>query len=147
MTANELTPDLAAFIEAQTSIFSRHRQRKRTAAYPAPRPAQILASTRPSTRRQDSRQRRPRFAETKIEHLVLARPFGGQVGEASDTHTVREPAVDGRVDEIGREECKRDRHVNSLLDRCYGKPVAPVELGNAGEFDHLSDDVNRQCEA
>jgi hypothetical protein len=45
------------------------------------------------------------------------------------------------------EERKRDRHVNSLLDRGYGKPVAPVELGNAGEFDHLSDDVNRQCEA
>jgi hypothetical protein len=93
------------------------------------------------------RRRRSRFAETKIEHLMLARPFGGQVGEASDTHTVREPAVDGRVDEIGREERKRDRHVNSLLDRGYGKPVAPVELGNAGEFDHLSDDVNRQCEA
>jgi hypothetical protein len=69
--------------------------------------------------------------------LVLARPFGGQVGEASDTHTVREPAVDGRVDEIGREERKRDRHVNSLLDRGYGKPVAPAELENAGEFDHL----------
>ena len=78
---------------------------------------------------------------------MLARPFGGQVGEASDTHTAREPAVDGRVDEIGREERKRDRHVNSRLDRGYGKPVAPVELGNAGEFDHLSDDVNRQCEA
>jgi hypothetical protein len=80
---------------------------------------------------------------------VLARPFGGQFGEASDTHTVRESAVDGRVDEIGREERKRDRHVNSLLDRGYGKPVAPVELGNAGEFDHLSDDdfLGRQADA
>jgi hypothetical protein len=29
---------------------------------------------------------------------------------------------------------------NSLLDRGYGKPVAPVELGSVGEFDHLSDD-------
>jgi hypothetical protein len=29
---------------------------------------------------------------------------------------------------------------NSLLDRGYGKPVAPVEMGNAGELDHLSDE-------
>ena len=29
---------------------------------------------------------------------------------------------------------------NSLLDHGYGKPVAPVEMGNAGEFDHLSDE-------
>jgi hypothetical protein len=30
---------------------------------------------------------------------------------------------------------------NSLLDRGYGKPVAPIELDNhRGEFDHLSDD-------
>jgi hypothetical protein len=28
---------------------------------------------------------------------------------------------------------------NSLLDRGYGKPVTPVEVGDAGEFDHLSD--------
>ena len=29
---------------------------------------------------------------------------------------------------------------NSLVDRGDGKPVTPVELGSAGEFDHLSDD-------
>ena len=75
MTPNELTPDLAAFIEAQTSIFLATAGAN---GQPQPRPAQILASTRPSTRRQDSRQRRPRFAETKIEHLVLARPSGGK---------------------------------------------------------------------
>ena len=60
---------------------------------------------------------------------------------------MRKLAVYGGSDQIRREERKRDRHVNSLLDRGYGKPIAPVELGNAGEFDHLSDDVNRQCEA
>jgi hypothetical protein len=30
---------------------------------------------------------------------------------------------------------------NSLLDRGYGKPVAPIEMDHhVGEFDHLSDD-------
>ena len=29
---------------------------------------------------------------------------------------------------------------NSLLDRGYGKPVAPIEMGNAGEFDHLTEE-------
>jgi hypothetical protein len=32
MTPNELTPDLAAFIEATNEYFSRHRQSKRTAS-------------------------------------------------------------------------------------------------------------------
>lgn len=47
----------------------------------------------------------------KTEHVVLPGPFGWQVGEASDAHAVRESAIDGRFDEIGCEESKRDRHV------------------------------------
>jgi hypothetical protein len=40
----------------------------------------------------------------KAEHLALPRPFGGQVGEAGNTHAVWEPAIDGGFDEIGGEE-------------------------------------------
>ena len=36
---------------------------------------------------------------------------------------------------------------NSLLDRGYGKAVAPIEMGNAGEFDHLSDLTAEQMKA
>jgi hypothetical protein len=45
---------------------------------------------------------------SKAEHLVLAGPFGWQVGEAGNSHPIREPAVDGGLDEIEREEGKRD---------------------------------------
>ena len=40
----------------------------------------------------------------KADHLVLAGPFGWQVGEAGNSHPMREPPVDGGLDEIGREE-------------------------------------------
>ena len=40
----------------------------------------------------------------KAEHLVLLRPFGGQVDETGNAHPVREPAIDGGFDEIGCEE-------------------------------------------
>ena len=48
----------------------------------------------------------------KPEYLVLPGPFRRQVGEASNAHTVGEPAIDGRFDQIGREESKRDGHVD-----------------------------------
>ena len=48
----------------------------------------------------------------KPEHLVLPGPFRRQVGEASNAHAMREPAIDGRLDEIGRKESKRDCHVD-----------------------------------
>ena len=60
----------------------------------------------------------------KAEHLVLARPFGGQVGEASNAHAVRESPFDGGLDEIGCEEGERDRHVD-LAD------AAALALGDA----------------
>ena len=40
----------------------------------------------------------------KPKHLVLAGPFGRQVGEADHSHAMREPPVDGGRDEIRREE-------------------------------------------
>jgi hypothetical protein len=48
----------------------------------------------------------------KSEHLMLAGPFGRQIGEADNPHAVREPSFDGSLDEVGREEGKRDRHVH-----------------------------------
>jgi hypothetical protein len=48
----------------------------------------------------------------KAEHVVLARPFGRQVGDAGDTHAVGKPTFDGRFDEIRREKRQRDRHVD-----------------------------------
>jgi len=59
--------------------------------------------------------RRPRCSNAlrrKAEHLVLPAPFRRQIGEASDTHAMRQPAIDGRFDEIGCEESKRYRHVD-----------------------------------
>ena len=44
----------------------------------------------------------------KPEHLVLAGPFGRQVGEADNSHAMRKASFDRSLDEIGREEGKRD---------------------------------------
>jgi hypothetical protein len=80
-----------------------------------------------------SRKWRPREAETrfecrlrrrKSEHLVLPRPLGGHVGEAGHSHAMRQPPRDGRVHEIGRQEGKRDRHVDLAN-------AAPLALGDA----------------
>ena len=48
----------------------------------------------------------------KAEHLVLARPFSRQIGEARNPHAARKSARDSCFDEIGREEGKRDRHIH-----------------------------------
>ena len=48
----------------------------------------------------------------KAKHLVLLGPRGGQVGEAGDAHAMRKSTVNRRLDEIGREERERDRHVD-----------------------------------
>ena len=53
-----------------------------------------------------------RLQRRKAEHLVLASPFSRQIGEASNSHSMREPARDSCFDEIGGEEGKRDRHVH-----------------------------------
>jgi hypothetical protein len=59
-----------------------------------------------------ARRRPKRSMRRKTKHLVLPRPFRWQVGEASNAHAVGEPAIDGRFDEIGCKEGKRDCHVN-----------------------------------
>ena len=43
---------------------------------------------------------------------MLAGPFGRQVGEADNSHAMRKPSFDRRLDEVGREEGKRDCHVD-----------------------------------
>ena len=53
-----------------------------------------------------------RLLPRKAEHLVLPGPFRRQIGEASNAHAVGEPAIDGRFDQIGRKESKRDCHVD-----------------------------------
>jgi hypothetical protein len=47
----------------------------------------------------------------KAEQFVLPGPYGRQICEASDAQAGRQSAFDGRFDETGREEGKRDRHV------------------------------------
>jgi hypothetical protein len=34
------------------------------------------------------------------------------VGEASNSHAVWEPTLNGHSDKVGREECQRDRHID-----------------------------------
>jgi hypothetical protein len=48
----------------------------------------------------------------KPEYLVLARPFGRQIGEADNSHAMRETSFDRSLDQFGREEGKRDCHVD-----------------------------------
>ena len=55
----------------------------------------------------------------KPEHLVLAGPFGRQVGEADHSHARGESSVDRGLDEVGREEGERDSHVD-LADAAAG---------------------------
>jgi hypothetical protein len=43
---------------------------------------------------------------------VLAGPLRRQVGEASNADAMRQPAIDGRLDEIGRQEGQRDCRVD-----------------------------------
>jgi hypothetical protein len=48
----------------------------------------------------------------KAEHLVLLRPFGGQVDETGNAHPVREPTIDGG---------KQGRAIIARLFPFYGK--------------------------
>src|SRR5262245_52189820 len=55
-----------------------------------------------TTVRKDSVRRE--LLRRKPEHLVLAGPFGRQVGEADNSHAMRKASFDRSLDEIGREE-------------------------------------------
>ena len=37
---------------------------------------------------------------------------GRQVGEPGNSHAMRKPSIDGCLDQVGREEGERDRHVH-----------------------------------
>ena len=78
MTPNELTPDLAAFIEAQTSIFLATASANGQPPIQHRGPPRFLRVLDRVLDDKTSRQRRPRFAETKVEHLVLARHSAGK---------------------------------------------------------------------
>jgi hypothetical protein len=53
-----------------------------------------------------------RLQRGQSEHLALTRPFGRQVAEAGHPHSVGKPPIDSCLDEVGREEGERDRHVH-----------------------------------
>ena len=75
------------------------------------------------------------LARRKSEHLVLAGPLSRQVREADNSHAMREPSFDRRLDEVGREEGKRDRHVD-LADaaaECQGIVVEMIPHSPADE--------------
>ena len=55
------------------------------------------------------------FTAQGAKHLALAGPFGRQAGETGNSHAVREPSINGRLDEVGREEGERDCHVDLPL--------------------------------
>jgi hypothetical protein len=57
-----------------------------------------------------------RLARGKTKHLVLPRPFRWQVGEASNAHSMRQPAIEGlclpepmdsRLQRVGNGQCDR----------------------------------------
>ena len=48
----------------------------------------------------------------KSEHLVLPGPFGRQVAEAHNSYSMWKSSLDGSLDEVGREEGERDRHID-----------------------------------
>ena len=72
----------------------------------------ISARNRQRKRSWHRRYSNVRLARGEPEHLVLPGPFGRQVGEASNAHTMRESALDRRFDEIGCEESQRDCHID-----------------------------------
>jgi hypothetical protein len=55
-----------------------------------------------------------RLLSRKAKHLVLAGPFGRQVGKAGYTRTVGQPPLDGRSDESRRQECTSTFGISSM---------------------------------
>src|SRR6476659_38117 len=64
----------------------------------------------------------------KPKHLALTGPFRGRVGETSKSQTVREPSINGRLDEVGREEGERD----CLVDLTDAAALAACDGFGAG---------------
>ena len=53
-----------------------------------------------------------RLLRVQPERLELAAPFGGSIAESLDADAAREATFDRRFDEVRREECERNRHVD-----------------------------------
>src|SRR6516165_9789103 len=58
----------------------------------------------------------------KPERLVLAGPFGRQIGEADNSHAMRKASFDRSLDKVGREEGKRDCHIDLADAAIQGPP-------------------------
>jgi hypothetical protein len=59
--------------------------------------------------RRGSNERRLRV---EAKHQVLARPFGRHIAQPDNSHSVWKPSINGCLDQVGREEGERDRHVD-----------------------------------
>ena len=59
--------------------------------------------------RRGSNERRLRV---EAKHQVLARPFGRHIAQPDNSHSVWKPSINGCLDEVGRKEGERDRHVD-----------------------------------
>ena len=51
-------------------------------------------------------------ADLEAEHLPLTRPFRGQIAHPRHAMAVRKAPFDCSLDDVGCEECERDRHVD-----------------------------------
>ena len=80
--------------------------------------------------RRGSNERRLRV---EAKHQVLARPFGRHIAQPDNSHSVWKPSLDGCLDEVGREEGERDRHVD--LPRSASFAVCDA-FGICGRFGH-----------
>jgi hypothetical protein len=62
------------------------------------------------------------------EHRLLARPLDRRIAQSGDADAAWQSPFDGRFDEIGREECERDRHI----DLAYAASLAFCDAFAAG---------------
>src|SRR5215471_147658 len=58
------------------------------------------------------RPKLPSGSNRQPEHRVLARPLGRSIAQTSDPDAARQPSLDGCLHEFGRQERKRDRHID-----------------------------------
>jgi len=79
--------------------------RPSTAAVTSPGARNASEDDRPGSNRQ-------------TEHRVLARPLGRSIAQASNADAARQSSFDGCLDEFGREERERDRHID-LSDAAF----------------------------
>jgi hypothetical protein len=57
----------------------------------------------------------------EAKHLVLARPFGRQIAKTNDAHSVRQPAFNSGLDEVGCEEGEGDHHIDLAYAAAFSR--------------------------